>query len=255
MIRQLRAPNPGPYTLDGTNSYVIDDVAVVDPGPALRPHLDRLLEAAPRLQKIFVTHRHGDHAPGAVDLAWRSGAIVITPPGVLKDEVVHRRLRDGDEIELGSSTLQAIATPGHTAEHFCFLTPEGDLFTGDMVLGEGTTAIFPPDGNMGDYLRSLERLRSVHPKRIFPGHGPVRNDAVEVIDSYIEHRRMRERQVVEILDKEPLSIPLLRAKIYPQLADGLEAAAEAQLLAHVLYLMEQGRVAEEDSSYRLEVVQ
>ncbi|MEO8218447.1 MAG: MBL fold metallo-hydrolase [Acidobacteriota bacterium] len=251
MIRQLRAPNPGPFTLDGTNTYIVDDVAIIDPGPASRPHVDRLLAAAPLLEKILITHRHGDHAPGAIDLAWRSGAIVIAPPGVLNDDLVHRRLVDGDEIKAGQTILEAIATPGHTAEHFCFLSREGDLFTGDMILGAGTTAIFPPDGNMGQYLHSLEGLRTRHPKRIFPGHGPIRDDAVPLIDSYIEHRRMREGEVIEQLAPGPMTIPELRAKIYPDLAEGLEPAAEAQLLAHLTHLREQGKVDEEGEFYGL----
>jgi hydroxyacylglutathione hydrolase len=135
-----------------------------------------------------------------------------------------------------------IATPGHTNEHVCYLTAGGDLFTGDTVLGEGTTAIFPPDGHMGDYLRSLALLRSRNPKRIYPAHGPIREDAVALIDQYLAHRRERERQVLEAVENGATSIADMRKRIYPELDVRLHRAAEIQIEAHLIKLREEGRV-------------
>ncbi|HUF17892.1 MAG TPA: MBL fold metallo-hydrolase [Thermoanaerobaculia bacterium] len=248
-VHQLRAPNPGPFTLDGTNSYLIGRV-VIDPGPAIDEHVQRILNKAPDLEAILITHRHGDHAPAARSLRERSAARVYAPQGVLDDSVVDVRLEDGMMVELDSFRIEAIATPGHTAEHFCFLSAEGDLFTGDMVLGAGTSAIFPPDGNMGDYVASLRKLIERKPSRIHPGHGPVRDDAMELLEQYLSHREMRDAQIASVLENEALSIPSLRAKIYPDLGPGLEGAADAQLLAHLLYLIERGMVIEEQGRYR-----
>ncbi|HLJ73612.1 MAG TPA: MBL fold metallo-hydrolase, partial [Thermoanaerobaculia bacterium] len=148
-IRDILAPNPGPFTLDGTRTYLLEDFAVIDPGPAIESHIDAIRRAMPKLRTIFITHRHGDHAPAAVPLKDATGARICAPRGVLDE--TDQLVRDGEVIE----GLEAIATPGHTREHVCYMTPDRDLFTGDTILGSGTTAIFPPDGDMGDYVRSL----------------------------------------------------------------------------------------------------
>jgi glyoxylase-like metal-dependent hydrolase (beta-lactamase superfamily II) len=240
-VRDILAPNPGPFTLQGTRTYILDDRVLIDPGPAIESHVEKL--AALRPQTILITHRHGDHAPAAVPLKRMTGARIVAPEGVL-DDVVDQRVADGDVVE----GLEVIATPGHTREHVCYLTPDGDLFTGDTILGFGTTTIFPPDGHMGDYLRSLRKLRARAPRRIFPAHGPTRDDAVALIDEYIAHRLERESQVIEAL---PGTIPALRARIYPDLDPRLEGGAEAQVLAHLIKLTEEGRVANVDGVYRL----
>lgn len=242
MIRSILAPNPAPFTLDGTRSWLVGETLMIDPGPAIESHVDALLEAQPRVVTILLTHRHADHAPAAVEVARRSGARVIAPEGVLDDDVVTERLVDGATIESAGFVISAIATPGHTAEHFCFITSEGDLFTGDTILGEGTTAIFPPDGVMADYMASLRRLRALAPRAIYPGHGPVRTDAVEWIDYYIAHREERERQILAALADGPLAVAELRVRIYPELHPGLRSAAEMQLLAHARHLADRGLV-------------
>lgn len=233
-IRSITAPNPGPFTLDGTRTYLIDETIVVDPGPNIDSHVDAVASAMPRLQTIFITHRHGDHAPAAVPLKQRSGARIVAPRGVLEetDEIV----AGGEVIEC----LEVIATPGHTSEHVCYLTAGGDLFTGDTILGFGTTAIFPPDGNMRDYFASLRALRAREPKRIWPAHGPTRDDAVALIDEYIAHRLERERQVLEALRGGATSPAEIRRSIYPDLDSRLERAAEIQITAHLEKLKEEG---------------
>ena len=237
-IATITAPNPGPYTLDGTRTYVLGDSVVIDPGPEVESHIEAVLRAAPRLTTILVTHRHADHAPAAETLRQRTGATIHAPAEAgLADHVA---LSNDGRIVTPHGAIVAIATPGHTAEHFCFLTADGDLFTGDTILGEGTTTIFPPDGDMGDYLASLRRLRGLTPRRIFPGHGPVREDAVEWIEFYIRHRVEREEQIVAAISSHPVTLSQLRSSIYPTLSSPLHAAAELQLEAHLRKLVREG---------------
>ncbi len=245
IIRDIVAPNPGPFTLTGTRTYLLGDVAVLDPGPAIDSHIAAIREAMPKLKTIFITHWHGDHAPAALPLKKATGAHVVAPPGALDATDVIVR---GGEILEG---LEVIATPGHTREHVCYLTAAGDLFTGDTILGEGTTAIFPPDGHMGDYIRSLQTLRARSPRRIYPGHGPTRDDAVALIDQYIEHRLQRERQVIEALAAGVRTIPEMRRRIYAQLDERLQGAAEIQISAHLIKLQEEGRVDARQGAYFL----
>ncbi len=240
MIRSVLAPNPGPYTLDGTRTWLVGETVMNDPGPAIASHIDALVASQPGVTEILVTHRHADHAPAAVEVSRRTGASILAPVGVLSDDVVRQRVIGGTAIDAGGVTITTVATPGHTAEHVCFLPSDGGLFTGDTILGEGTTTIFPPDGSMADYIASLRTLRALDPKRIFPGHGPVREDAVEWIDYYISHRLERERQILEALASGPRTIAELRLAIYPALHPALHAAAEMQLGAHAEHLALQG---------------
>lgn len=242
-IRNLTAPNPGPLTLSGTQTYLIGETAVLDPGPDITSHLEAIRAAMPRLETILITHRHGDHAPGAVPLKGMTGARIVAPENVLSDDVVDVRVHGGELLTIEGESIEVIATPGHTNEHVCYLTANGDLFTGDTILGEGTTAIFPPDGHMGDYLRSLELLRSKNPKRIYPAHGPVRDDAVALIGEYIEHRLLRERQVLEAVESGARTVEEMRARIYPELDERLHKAAQIQIEAHLIKLREEGRVS------------
>lgn len=240
-IRSITAPNPGPFTLTGTQTYLIGDSAIVDPGPLIGSHVKALLEAMPGLRTILITHRHGDHAPATVPLKKATGAEVIAPRNVLDDSVVDRRVAGGESLMIDGTRVDVIATPGHTNEHVCFLTADGELFSGDTVLGSGTTAIFPPDGHMGDYLRSLETLRALAPRRIYPAHGPVREEAVALLDEYIAHRLERERQVLDAVAAGARTTREMRKRIYPQLDWRLRGAAEIQITAHLIKLVEEGR--------------
>ena len=242
IIRSLTAPNPGPFTLSGTRTYLLGETAVIDPGPSIESHIEAVRAAMPMLRTILITHRHDDHAPAAVPLKRITGARILAPHGVLDDTVVDQRIRDGETIAVDDETLEVIATPGHTSEHVCFLTAAGDLFTGDTVLGEGTTAIFPPDGSMRDYIGSLRRLLTHKPKRVFPAHGPDREDAVALIEQYIAHRVAREQQVLDSLADGATSLAAIRRRIYPDLDPRLHGAAEIQINAHLVKLLEEGRV-------------
>jgi len=242
-IRAILAPNPGPFTLTGTQTYLLGDTAVLDPGPLIDSHVQALRAAMPNLRTILITHRHGDHAPAAVPLKEATGAEIIAPHDVLDDSVVDRRVRGGDSLTIEGARIDVIATPGHTREHVCYLTAGGDLFTGDTILGTGTTTIFPPDGHMGDYMRSLEALRARNPSRIYPAHGPVRDDAMALIDQYIAHRLERERQILEAIASGATTAAEMRALIYPQLDERLHGAAEIQIEAHLIKLREEGAIA------------
>jgi glyoxylase-like metal-dependent hydrolase (beta-lactamase superfamily II) len=242
IIRDITAPNPGPFTLSGTRTYLLGESTVIDPGPAIESHIDAIRAAMPALRTILLTHRHEDHAPAAVSLKRATGARILAPRGVLDDATVDQRIAGGETILIDGESLRVIATPGHTSEHVCFLTTTGDLFTGDTVLGEGTTTIFPPDGSMRGYINSLRVLLTHKPKRIFPGHGPTRDDACAVIEQYIAHRLDREQQVLDSLAAGATSAASIRQRIYPDLDPRLRGAAEIQINAHLVKLKEEGRL-------------
>jgi glyoxylase-like metal-dependent hydrolase (beta-lactamase superfamily II) len=243
-IASITAPNPGAFTLDGTRTWLLGHSAVIDPGPAIDSHINAIRQAMPNLATIFITHRHEDHTPAAFPLKQATGAKIVAPL-----EWADVRLRGGESFDVEGETLEVIATPGHTGEHVCFLTSSGGLFTGDTVLGSGTTAIFPPDGNMADYMRSLALLRARNPLVIYPAHGPTRENATALLDEYIAHRLDRERQVLKTVTSGAQTITQMRRRIYPDLDPRLERAAEVQLLAHLNKLVDEGRVARDGDRY------
>lgn len=251
IIRDITAPNPGPFTLNGTRTYLLGDSTVIDPGPAIDSHVEAICAAMPDLRTILITHRHPDHAPAAVPLKRATGARILAPRGVLDDALVDQWLAGGETLAIEDESLEVIATPGHTNEHVCFLTSAGDLFTGDTILGEGTTAIFLPDGSMRDYIASLRILLAHEPKRIFPGHGPTRDDARALIEQYIAHRLDREQQVLDSIASGSASVPAMRERIYPDLDPRLHGAAEVQIRAHLVKLTDEGRVGDREGEYRL----
>ena len=248
-IRSILAPNPGPLTLDGTRTYILGDDTIIDPGPIIDSHIEAIAAAAPRLKTILITHRHADHAPAAVPLKTMTRARIVAPPNVLDDEIVDERIRGGERIDAGGAPLEVIATPGHTSEHVCFLNENGDLFSGDTILGFGTTAVFPPDGHMGDYIRSLRLLRERKPSTIHPAHGPTRENGVALIDEYIAHRLQREQQVLDAVRSGASTIPEMRKRIYTDLDPRLVQAAEIQLLAHLIQLTEERRIEQRGDRY------
>jgi glyoxylase-like metal-dependent hydrolase (beta-lactamase superfamily II) len=242
MLRIVRvlAPNPSAYTLEGTNTWIVgeDPSIVIDPGPDDQGHLDEIARAAGPVAAVLVTHDHEDHAPGAAAFAER----VKAPFHAFRLKGAEH-LRDGQRFA-GSGGTEVVAeyTPGHSSDHVAFFVPsEGALFTGDAVVGRGTSFIDPPDGDLVQYLRSLRRMRDLSPRVIYPGHGPIVLDARAQLDEYVAHREDREREVLALLADGPRTIPDLVATIYVDYPPDVHALAERSVLAHLLKLESEGR--------------
>ena len=248
MLRVL-APNPGPFTLEGTNTWVVgeDPSIVIDPGPSDEAHTESVAGQAGPVAVILLTHHHLDHAAGAAGLARITGAPILA----FKPQADERALAGGQRVEAGGVVLRSMRTPGHSRDHVVFHEPEsGSLFTGDAVLGRGTTVVDPPDGDMADYMRSLESMLALAPRAIYPGHGPVVEAAAAKLREYIEHRRMRERQVLEALGEAgaPRSPAELVPVIYSAYPPELHPAAARSVLAHLIKLEREGRVVRRGGS-------
>jgi glyoxylase-like metal-dependent hydrolase (beta-lactamase superfamily II) len=244
----LVAPNPGPLTLDGTRTYVVgvERVAVIDPGPDIPLHLDAVVDAVAGrpVAAVLLTHAHADHAAGAAAVAVRLGAKVRASGLALERTGLRGRpLDDGEEMRLSATDggLVAVATPGHSRDHLSFWKrPERWLFTGDLVLGEGSSAVLHPDGRVGEYLASLRRLEALRPTRLYPGHGPPVEAAEAKLREYREHRLERERQVEEAITAGAATPAEIRERVYGPLPAGLARAAEASVSAHLVHLRDRG---------------
>lgn len=245
MIRIVRvlAPNPGPFTLEGTNTWVLGrgPSVVIDPGPDDPEHLRAVLREATPVGLVLLTHKHPDHAPGAARLARMSGAKVAA----VRPDAGERPLRNGREIRLGDAILRVIHTPGHTADHACFfLEEEGALFTGDTVLGRGTSIVDPPDGDMSAYVHSLQALQRLGARVIYPGHGPVLFDAKTRLNEYVAHRARREQQVLAALGAGKETAGEMVPGIYEtDVPKAMFPAAARSVLAHLLKLEKEGKAA------------
>lgn len=202
----MEAANAGPFTLDGTRSYLVGSrsVAIIDPGPDVDTHVRALVSSVTAAERtlVLLTHGHVDHAGAAEHLARELNADVFGPPGV---ESVTRVLADGDAVETDDGSLVVVDTPGHTKEHLSFHWPERSaVFVGDLLLGRGdTTWVAEYPGCVADYLRSLERLRALEPSVLYPTHGPPLTDPVDALDRFEGHRRERIRQVREARAAQP----------------------------------------------------
>ena len=243
------APNPSPMKLEGTNTYLLGasgagEVIVVDPGPALVDHRSaveaELAHLDARVGAVVVTHHHADHAEAA---GWATewGA----PLFACSSELVPgaETLGDGGEVERGGVTLRALHTPGHASDHLCLrVLQTGVILTGDHILGRGTTVVAWPDGDMGAYLQSLQRLQGLDATALYPGHGPALPDPPAVIATYIAHRREREAQILDALrsgDETPAEIV---ARVYADVDVALHGAAERSVRAHLAQLVDERRV-------------
>lgn len=269
-VRRVTANNPGPFTFGGTNTFLIggDPIAVLDPGPADPVHLEALLEAigSAGVAHILVSHTHRDHSPAARLLQARTGAPILAAgphrPArpLLADGADHLRLdagadldfapdamlADGEIVEAEGYRLEAIATPGHAANHLAFaLLGTAALFSGDHVMGWSTTAIAPPDGSMGDYLNSLDKLLARPESLYFPAHGSAIENAPAYVRGLKAHRKMREAAILDRLARGDRTIPELVATIYRDLDPRLGGAAALSTLAHLEHLVGRSQVIAE----------
>ena len=238
-VKRVIAPNPGPYTGPGTNTWIVDAgpvVVVIDPGPDENSHLaaiDKKLGGA-TVGVVLVTHSHPDHLPLAERLARAHRATVRRYP----------ELRDGDVVRAGTLNVTALYTPGHSSDHLCFwLAEDRALFTGDLVLGKGSSMVTYPEGNVAAYLRSLEKVAALNPNILFPGHWDPVPDAVGKIDEYRAHRLAREAQVLaEVQRQGGTAIELTRRVYGPEVGEELIQAAEMTMRAHLGKLVDDGKV-------------
>jgi glyoxylase-like metal-dependent hydrolase (beta-lactamase superfamily II) len=274
LVSRVLAPNPGPFTFKGTGVYIIGAgtrVAVIDPGPALPDHIEALKRTLGyrQVSHILVTHTHRDHSPAAAALkAWSGAETYGLPLGSRPapadlhegqvdeahdhDFVPDITVHDGMRIEGDGFSLACIATPGHTANHICYgLAEEHALFSGDHVMGWSTSVIAPPDGNMGDYLASLEKLKARHDRIFYPTHGSPIAAPKDWLDQLIAHRHMRESQILAALAGHALNVSELAKRLYPDIVPALRAAAVQQTAAHLDYLKSRGLVVAEDGRFRI----
>ncbi len=250
-VSRLRAPNPSAMTLDGTNGYVVDggDGAwiAIDPGPDAPEHIAAFVDAAnaarAHYDAILITHGHPDHYPAAAPLSRATGAPVYAHTSALFPH--DRKLAEGERVRAGNASLLALHTPGHARDHLVYvLEGERALFTGDVIIGTGTVAIAPPNGDMRVYQRTLHRLRDEYADAsvIYGGHGPEMHDARAKIDEYIAHRERREAEILAILAAGPANIPDMVAAIYRDVDRRLWPAAARQVLAYLIALEREGRI-------------
>jgi glyoxylase-like metal-dependent hydrolase (beta-lactamase superfamily II) len=250
-VRLIRAPNPGPMTLDGTNTWVIADqdegALVVDPGPAITGHIEAILAAsAPRLVTIVLTHRHLDHSEGAGMLAERARCSVRAADPQFR--VGPDGLDGGEMLHVGEVSLEVIETPGHTSDSRSLLLsgPDGvsRLITGDMVLGRGTTVITYPDGDLAAYFESLDLLDRLVSTRnvaeLLPGHGPIVTDPLGWLSFYRRHRQERLDQIRTALAAGDRSAGEIVARVYAEVDRSVWPAAEQSVRAQLDYLRQQG---------------
>jgi glyoxylase-like metal-dependent hydrolase (beta-lactamase superfamily II) len=271
LVSRLLAPNPGPFTFKGTGVYIVgagNQVAVIDPGPDLADHIAALSQAlgARQVSHILVTHTHRDHSPAARALKALSGAEVYGPsvaalPAVgegMADEAHDHdftpdvAVRDGLRIPGDGFTLECVATPGHTANHFCYaMAAEKALFSGDHVMGWSTSVIAPPDGDMGQYLASLERLAARDDRIFYPTHGSPITAPRAWLAQLIAHRHLREAQILDALAEGGATAAGLAQILYPDIAPALRAAATQQVQAHLEHLIQQGAVTRDGDGFQL----
>jgi glyoxylase-like metal-dependent hydrolase (beta-lactamase superfamily II) len=268
-LRRIVANNPSPFTFKGTNSYIVGagTVALVDPGPDEETHRSALLgeleRGGERVSHIFLTHTHKDHSAGLAKFAEITGAEILgfgsdrasrravqhdpaSESYLDADFAPDRALQGGERVMGGDWQLEAVYTPGHAPDHLCFALNDGEtLLSGDHVMGWNTTVVAPPEGHMGDYIRSLEILLKRPEGVYFPGHGGRVDQAPRLVKAFIMHRRWRESQILECLREGLDTIDLIVPKIYDSLAASLRAAAAYSVLAHLELLAEAGRVTAE----------
>ena len=259
IVRRLTASNSNMFTGPGTNSYLLGDeeISILDPGPALIEHIDALISISGNaLKQIIITHTHPDHSPGARILKEKLGVPLLgmtTESSLERDEPIDidQEISHGDLIKTNEYTLEVIHTPGHASNHLCYLLKdENILFTGDHIMQGSTVVIAPPDGNMTEYLNSLNLLNEFNIDKIAPGHGEIIHDPIKIINATIEHRLGREEKVLEKLNKiGPSTIDELIIEVYDDVSAMLHPIAKWSLEAHLIKLNENKKVAKNRQLY------
>ena len=271
-IRRIIARNPSPFTFHGTGTYVVGQgrVAVIDPGPALDAHVEALVHGlrGETVTHVLVTHTHLDHSPGCALLrrftsaptygfgrhgSGRTPAMgeetVVVEEGADFEFAPDVTVRDGDVIECDGFSFECVHTPGHTSNHVCYrLREDRVLFCGDQVKGWSTTIVSPPDGHMGTYIASLERLLDGDDRTYWPTHGAPIRDPKPYVESLIEHRRLRARQILACLRDGIDTIPGVVKRLYEHLPVGMHPAAARSVLSTMTLLVELGDVVSSDST-------
>ncbi len=265
LVRRLVAGNGGPFTFTGTCTYIVgnDPVAIIDPGPADEGHITRLLDAVrgETVSHILITHTHRDHSPGAAAVKRATGAVLAgCGPHVASRELLEGeaplldasadrdyrpdfQMRDGDTIHVGGATLGAIDTPGHTMNHLCFaLHEESTLFSGDHVMAWSTSVVAPPDGHMGAYMASLEKLRGRQELLFWPGHGGPMREPERFVRAMLGHRRSREASILARIKAGDRTIGAIVPQLYDGLAATLRGAAALSVYAHLEDMTARGLV-------------
>ena len=262
MIRRVIARNPSPFTFHGTGTYIIGhgEVAIIDPGPALPEHVDALLDAVrgETITHILVTHTHRDHSPACqlLQQVCAAPSYAFGAHGAGRDDVgsvveeggdyeftPDHVVTDGTIIQGLNWSAECVYTPGHTSNHVCYqLRETKTLFSGDHVMGWSTSVIVPPDGDMGRYLTSLEKLLTRDDAVYWPTHGPSVDDPKTLVRALIQHRQEREQQILTCLRQGLNKIDQMLPRMYPELPERMTPAAARSTLAALLHLQQQGRV-------------
>jgi len=254
LVGRVLGLNPGMMTGPGTNTYLIGrrDPILLDTGAGVPEYMNGLTgylaeRGWKQPSRVVLTHRHRDHLGGVSHVRERYHGLRVS-------KMIHRDadlpegiedLRDGARIETDGATLVAIHTPGHASDHLCYYLPEENaVFTGDVVLAGSTTVIPAEDGDLLDYMSSLKRLQQLGVRRIYPAHGPVVEDGPALIAEYIEHRLLRERQILEVLGDGPSTIPAIVERVYAAVPKTLHAMAGQSVASHLKKLAREGRVRE-----------
>jgi hydroxyacylglutathione hydrolase len=255
LVGRVLGLNPGMMTGPGTNTYLIGrrDPILLDTGAGVPEYMTGLHgylaeRGWTQPSRVVLTHRHRDHLGGVAHLRERYRGLPV-------GKLIHRdadlpegieTLRDGQTIEGDGATLVAIHTPGHASDHLCYYLPEENaVFTGDVVLAGSTTVIPAEDGDLLDYMNSLKRLQQLGVRRIYPAHGPVVEDGPALIAEYIEHRLLRERQILEVLGDGPSTIPAIVERVYAAVPKNLHAMAGQSVASHLKKLAREDRVREQ----------
>lgn len=262
LIARVICKNPSPFTFYGTGTYLVgkDDLVIIDPGPNDDAHLKALINAinGRNVSHILITHPHSDHSPLAAQLSKITGAKIWGKGEKISHKPISQETEEGDDIgfkpdveiedgqiiQANGFEFECISTPGHTAGHFCFgLKAENALFSGDHIMGWSTSVILPPDGNMNQYLKSLEKVRARDFAILYPTHGAPIPNPHQFIDAYIAHRLEREKQIIEFLKNGITNIFDMVPILYANVDKRLWPAAARSLHAHLIRLAENGIIA------------